>query len=62
MSEVTEILSSFRLVLERRGSRKLPESSRSDFPEKISAQNFAISEEHLEKPIFWEAIESISLT
>ena len=40
---VTEILCSFRLVLERKTSKEIPESSL-EFLEKFSANNFALSD------------------
>ena len=40
---VTEILCSFRLVLEGKTGKEIPESSRLDFLEKFSANNFALS-------------------
>ena len=41
---VTEILCSFRLVLEGKTSKEIPESSRLEFIEKFSANNFALSD------------------
>ena len=41
---VTEILCSFRLVLEEKTCKEIPESSRSEFLEKFSANNFALSD------------------
>ena len=41
---VTEILCSFRLVLEGKTCKEIPESSRSEFLEKFSANNFALSD------------------
>ena len=41
---VTEILRSFRLVLERETGKEIPESSRLEFLEKFSANNFALSD------------------
>ena len=41
---VTEILCSFRLVLERKIGKEIPESSRLEFSEKVLANNFALSE------------------
>ena len=41
---VTEILCSFRLVLEGKTGKEIPESSRLEFLEKFSANNFALSE------------------
>ena len=40
---VTEILCSFKLVLERKTGKEIPESSRLEFLEKFSANNFALS-------------------
>ena len=39
----TEILCSFRLVLEETTCKEIPESSRSEFLQKFSANNFALS-------------------
>ena len=41
---VTEILCSFRLVLESKTGKEIPESSRLEFLEKFSANNFALSD------------------
>ena len=41
---VTETLCSFRLVLEGKMDNKIPESSRLEFLEKFSANNFALSD------------------
>ena len=41
---VTEILCSFRLVLEWKTGKEIPQSSRLEFLEKISANNFALSD------------------
>ena len=38
-----EILCSFRLVLEWKTGKKIPDSSRLEFLEKFSANNFALS-------------------
>ena len=40
---VTEILCSFKLVLERKTGKEITELSRSEFFEKFSANNFALS-------------------
>ena len=40
---VTEILCSFRLVLERKRGKKIPESSRLEFLGTFSADKFALS-------------------
>ena len=42
--EVTEILCSFKLVLEGKTSKEIPESSRLEFLEKFSANNFGLSD------------------
>ena len=41
---VTEILCSFKLVLEGKTGKEIPESSRLEFIEKFSANNFALSD------------------
>ena len=41
---VTEILCSFRLVLEGKTDKEIPESSKLEFLEKFSANNFALSD------------------
>ena len=41
---VREILSSFRLVLEKKTGKEMPESSRLEFLEKFLANNFALSD------------------
>ena len=41
---VTEILCSFKLVLEGKTGKETPESSRLEFLEKFSANNFALSD------------------
>ena len=41
---VTEILCNFRLVLEKKTGKKIPESSRLESLEKFSANNFALSD------------------
>ena len=41
---VTKILCSFRLVLEEKTGKEIPESSRLEFIEKFSANNFALSD------------------
>ena len=40
----TEILCSFRVVLEEKTGKEIPESSRLEFLEKFSANNFALSD------------------
>ena len=41
---VTEILCSFRLVLDRKTGKEIPESSRLEFLEKFLANNFALTD------------------
>ena len=41
---ITEILCSFRLVLEGKIDKEIPEPSRLEFLEKFLAQNFALSD------------------
>ena len=41
---VTEILCNFKLVLEGKTGKEIPESSRLEFLEKFSANNFALSD------------------
>ena len=41
---VTEILCSFRLVLEGKTGKEIPESSRLEFLEQFSTNNFALSD------------------
>ena len=41
---VTEIICSFKLVLEGKAGKEIPESSRLEFIEKFSANNFASSD------------------
>ena len=50
---VTEILCSFKLVLEGKTGKEIPESSRLEFLEKFSANNFALSdaEENASRPL-----------
>ena len=40
----TQILCSFKLVLEEKSGKEMPESSRFEFLEKFSASNFALSD------------------
>ena len=42
--EITEILCSFKLVLERKTGKEIPESSRLEFLEKFLVSNFALSD------------------
>ena len=50
---VTEILCSFKLVLEGKTGKEIPESSRLEFLEKFSANNFALSdaEDNTSRPL-----------
>ena len=50
---VTEILCSFKLVLEGKTGKEIPESSRIEFLEKFSANNFALShaEDNTSRPL-----------
>ena len=41
---VTEILCSFKLILEGKTGKEIPESSRIEFMEKLSVNNFALSD------------------
>ena len=53
VSGITEILYSFRLVLEGRTGKEIPESSRLEFLGKISTNNFALSdaEDNTSRPL-----------
>ena len=53
ISGVTGILCSFRLVLEGKTGKEIPESSRLEFLEKFSANNFALSdaEDNTSRPL-----------
>ena len=53
MLGVTEILCSSKLVLERKTGKEIPESSRLEFIEKFSANNFALSdaEDKISRPL-----------
>ena len=42
--EATEILCSFKLVIAGKTGKEIPQSSRLDFLEKFSANNFALSD------------------
>ena len=50
---VTEILRSFKLILEVKTGKEIPESSRLGFKEKCSANNFALSgaEDNTSRPL-----------
>ena len=60
---VTEILCSFRLVLEGRTGKEIPESSRLEFLEKFSANNFALSnaEDNTTRPLNRGGIANLPL-
>ena len=51
--EVREILCGFRLFLDRKTGKEIPESSRLEFLEKFSANNFALSdaEDNTSRPL-----------
>ena len=48
--EVTETLSSFRIVLEWKTGKEILESSRSQFFKRFSANNFALSDAEATSP------------
>ena len=58
---VTEILCSFRLVLEGKTGEEIPKSSRLEFLEKFSANNFALSdaEGKTSGPLNWGGIADL---
>ena len=60
---VTEILCSFKLVLEGKTGKEIPESSRLEFIEKFSANNFALSdaEDNTSGPLNRGAIADLPL-
>ena len=60
---VMEILCSFRLVLEGKTGKEIPESSRLEFKEKFSANNFALSdaEDKTSGPLNREGIADLPL-
>ena len=53
-----EILCSFKLVLEGKTGKERPESSRLEFKEKFSANNFVLESR---EPSFWEVMDSLVL-
>ena len=63
MSRVTEILCSFRLVLEGKTGKGIPELSRLEFLEKLLANNFALSdaEDNTSRPLNGGGIENFPL-
>ena len=60
---VTEILCSFRLVLERKTGKEMPKSSRLEFLEKSLANNFALSDaqDNFSEPLNTGGIADLSL-
>ena len=60
---VTEILCSLKLVLEGKAGKEIPESSRLEFLEKFSANNFALSdaEDNTSGPLNREGIADLPL-
>ena len=60
---VTEILCSFRLILEGKTGKAIPDSSRLEFLEKFSANNFALSdaEDNTSGPLNRGGIADLSL-
>ena len=60
---VTEILYTFKLVLERKTGKVIPKSSRLEFLEKFSASNFALSdaEDNTSGPLNSRGIEDLPL-
>ena len=55
---VTEILRSFKLVLEGKTGKEIPESSRLEFLEIFSANNFALSD-NTSRPLSRESIADL---
>ena len=62
-SGVTEISCSFRLVLDGKTDKEILESSRLEFPENFSANNFALSdaEDNTSGPLNREGIADLPL-
>ena len=60
---VTEILCSFKLVPERKTGKEIPESSRLEFLEKFSANNYALSdaEDNTSGPLYKGGIADLPL-
>ena len=60
---VTEILCSFKLVLERKKGREIPESSKLGFLEKFSVNNFAWidADDNTSRPLYRWTIAVLSL-
>ena len=61
--EVTEILCSFKLVPEGKTGKEMPESSRLEFLEKFSANNFALSDgkDNTSRPLNRQGIADLLL-
>ena len=60
---VTEILCSFKLVLEGKTGKEIPDSSRLEFLEKFSASNLVLSdvEDNTSSPLNWGVIADLPL-
>ena len=60
---VTEILCSFRLILERKTGKEISESSRFEFLEKFLANNFALSDadDNTSRPLNRGSVADLSL-
>ena len=60
---VIEILCSFRLVLEGKTGKEIPESSRLEFLEKFLGNNFALSEaeENISEPLNRRGVADLPL-
>ena len=61
--EVTEIICSFRLVLEGKTGKEIPGSSRLEFLEKFSANTFALpdAEDNTSRLLNWGVIADLLL-
>ena len=59
---VTEIFCSFRLVLEGKTGKEIPESAKLEFLEKVLANNFALSDaENTSQPLNRESMADLPL-
>ena len=60
---VTEIFCSFRLVLEGKTGKEIPESAKLEFLEKVLANNFALSdaEDNTSQPLNRESMADLTL-
>ena len=60
---VTEIFCSFRLVLEGKTGKEIPESAKLEFLEKVLANNFALSdaEDNTSQPLNRESMADLPL-